>query len=252
LPYPVRDDAEMSKFERLRAFVAAVYGDEPELSVYTNGQNIMNNVVIARYRLFEAGDSTPERHRLEYEEVVGVADRLHGEIEAELANGWHDESVLEIGEDGTYAMLAYGKLASMSTYSDDVDDSPHANDIYGALVEGETKCYGMACAMKALLNRRGIPSFIATGSLWGSEDERHAWVVIRDGGCWRVLDVTVAQGHEPPEGRIDVEGLLHDDSGYWNGCLKPLDDYMGSFDATIDASCMGLMVSYEELISDVH
>ena len=224
-------------YAHLMRLVRHVYGDEPALSVYTDGQCTKSHATVSKYRLEGDLPSTAEENRREYEAVTRRIDELSAEIQAEAGDDPEE-----------YARAAYAAVCSLSTYSDGSGDTRHHNDIYGALIEGETQCYGVSGAIKALLDKGGIPSFIASGSLGGNPDSRHAWVVVwiddPARGNWFAMDGTCSQGKEPSD---ESEG----DSAYWCGCLVPVNEYLKQFNADIDQECRDLMDAYEESLAAI-
>ena len=247
LPYPIGEWYSEERFLDLARTIDCVYNDEPELSVYTNGQSLCACATLSTYNLIDANKDTQEENRREYDEVVAAADALHAEIESEMAGRESATWPRPCDSDEMYVILLYERLGSRTTYSDDEGDTKHANDIYGALIEDESKCYGVACAAKALLNRRGIPSFIASGSADGNDDTRHAWVMLWIGGQWKVLDLTSAQGWAPPD-VINVDDATMGAGGYWNGCMKPFEKFVENWGMAVDEDCLRLMGAYEASI----
>lgn len=75
---------------------------------------------------------------------------------------------------------AYALVSSGCTYADGFRDTAHFNDVYGAIVEGESECYGMAGAMRMVLRRLGVPSIMLLGQTGGGG--RHAIVAALIGG----------------------------------------------------------------------
>ena len=213
-------NSEDQAYAYLMRLVRHVYGDEPALSVYTDGQCVTIHATVSKYRLDGELPSTAEDNKREYEDVTKRVDELSNEVRSVAGD-----------DPWAYARTAYSTVCSLSTYSDGDRDTRHYNDIYGALIEGETQCYGISGALKALLDKGGIPSFIASGSLGDSPDNRHAWVMawIDDaaGGEWLAMDGTCSQGQNPP----DESGIS---SPYWAGCLVPVDEYMRRFGTTMD------------------
>jgi transglutaminase-like putative cysteine protease len=198
---------------------------------------------VAKYRLADADGSTEEENKAEYDAVTKAADDLAAQIDELVASD--EMGRIQYDEDSLYAIYVYQELGRRTTYSDDIDDTPHNNDIYGALIEGETKCYGISTAAKALLNRRGIPSFVASGAAHGDPSQRHAWVIAWIDDEWRVLDVTSAQGSVPPATVVDAASC----SGFWWGCLPTYDQYVESHDMMVDEDCKELMRAYEKLVA---
>lgn len=254
LPYPVTASPEQwdDRFELLSKLLDGVYNEEPELTVYTNGQSVSSVVTVAKYHLIEAEKASPDTNREEYDTVVRAADELDAKIRAMLT-GPECRAYVDTGrcsEDELYVMLLYRELASISSYSDDIDDTPHANDIYGALIEGESKCYGVASAAKALLNRRGIPSFMASGSMDHDDDRRHAWVILWIGNQWKTIDITYAQSQDAPD-TLDVDAALMGMQGYWGGCMRSYQEYVEQNNMKVDQQCLELMAAYEKTIGDI-
>ena len=253
LPYPVTGISDWdSRFDNFSKLLDGVYNEEPELSVYTNGQNTQIVVVVAKYHLGDAEGATPTENLGEYRAVTQAADQLDSNIQEQMSEiwcRWHVDAG-HCSEDELYAMLLYRALGSQTTYSDGIDDTIHENDIYGALIEGESKCYGMASATKALLNRRGIPSFMSSGSVDGDDEQRHAWVTLWIDGQWKVLDLTYSQGIEAP-GSLDVEAGTSGQAGYWGGCLKPYREYVESRNTKVDQVDIDLMAAYERRLASV-
>lgn len=72
-------------------------------------------------------------------------------------------------------------------------ESDHAHDAYGALVEGVAVCEGYAEALQYLLQRAGIQSFLAIGSSVNpstNTSEGHAWNYVKLDGKYYHVDLT--------------------------------------------------------------
>ena len=72
-------------------------------------------------------------------------------------------------------------------------ESDHAHDSYGALVEGVAVCEGYAEALQYLLQKAGIQSFIATGESFNPSTgakEGHAWNYVKLDGKYYHVDLT--------------------------------------------------------------
>lgn len=205
--------------------VDGIYSDYPELSVYTNGQCVQGAIAGARYMLPASENDTPEQNKAEYEEVTQRLDDI-----AAYCDGVTGD------DDAFYITEAYRNVAEGCVYSES-EDEPHENDIYGALIEGGTKCYGGSCALKALLDRRGIPSFLASGQVHGDPSQLHAWNIVWYDGGWYACDTTCAMGSKAGER-----------PGFYWGCLKPLDTYLQAEDILMDAEDEELMTAYERLL----
>lgn len=247
LPYLIEPRDGSDRYAAFENLVDGVYDEEPELSVYTNGSCSGVTLDFAKYHLMDSETDSIEKNKQEYATVTEAADRIHAETEAELEEMRRSGSIPEgCSDDMAYAILLYRRLSSMSDYSDDVNDTEHANDIYGALIEGESKCYGVACAAKAILGRRGIPSFMAYGSVGGDDERRHAWVVTWLDGEWRVMDITYGQLWEMPQ-HPDLATAM-EAKGRWYGCLTPYDAYVRQSHMVTDEECENLMRAYEHRI----
>ena len=139
-----------------------------------------------------------------------------------------------------YITSVYKDICEDVQYSDGVDDSIHSNDIYGCLVEGESKCYGDAAAFKYVLDKQHIPCLIATG--YASNGERHAWNVVWVGGGWKVCDLTIgARGSNGLPGSV---GKSVNQSKF-KGCLMDQDTYLHTFNITMNDRCYQLEEFYE-------
>ena len=162
-----------------------------------------------------------------------MAQRAWGESGGDLANFVH---------------AAYRDISIACRYSDDMDDSMHHNDAYGALVEGEAKCYGVSCAMKMVLDAANIPNYVAFGDMHGIG---HAWNVMWFDGGWKACDLTTGSlfsTQEYAEGTVARDVLM---SGidrldpYYQVCLVPVEEYYAVSGAVPDAACLQLQTDYE-------
>lgn len=247
LPVPVMgENAEESRRHVMR-LVNEVYGDEPELSVYTDGECCHVSGALARYVFDESSQGTPEQSMREYDEARSRLDAVARELAEETDSSERRAMRNTLGADGLYATLAYRWVGTHTTYSDGIDDSLHTNDVYGAMMEGETRCYGAACALKAFLDRGGIPAFVATGDIPGTD--RHAWVVARIDGRWVALDGTVAQRLTDEE-RDDITAAIAR-MGNWSACMVSLDEYLSGWNIQMDAECEELIREYEQIAEPV-
>lgn len=229
LPYMV-GTGHASDCEELLKIVSGIYSDYPELSVYTDGQCVQAVAAVARYMLPASSGVNSDDNKSEYEMVTERLDEIASECDKEAGD-----------DDLAYISSAYRHIASGCAYASDDEESSHSNDIYGALVEGKSRCYGGSGALKGLLDRRGIPSFMASGAIHSDPSQRHAWNVIWYDGEWYVCDVTCSMGTVPE----------NENSFYW-GCMKPYEEYMDSQDILIDDDDKELMKAYEERISSLH
>ena len=134
------------------------------------------------------------------------------------------------GSTGKFIESVTRQLAENITYSPD-HESAHANDIYGALINGDSRCYGYAASMKYILDMQEIPNFIATGTV---DDIRHAWNMVKLDETWYVVDATYTSSMMRNEGFTSLEDCA---SPYFY-CLRTIDD--------INADCPGTYTPEEE------
>lgn len=262
----------------IQSLLGMIYSDRPELSVYTNGQRTTaeSTVFLGAYRISTGDTATADEKMGEHAAVTAAVDDIVSEIDEEMDPGDGAESMALLGardlpertgheEDYLYATWAETKLIQRCSYSDGIDDTQHDNDIYGALVEGESKCYGMSCALKAILDRRHIPSFVATGYLHGDESSRHAVTVLWVEGGWHVMDATGPRRDSLPEHIgwhlasvlvhkgcygmvVSAPCLVHDFEGPLGEMVAKFDDYVDQHELVLDDRCVELMAAYESLI----
>lgn len=259
LPYP------LTAADDIHLLLDAMYSDEPLLSVCTSGQALSVDMVCGWYHVSPSGSQAQDGIRQDMDAVTGELDALVSEIDTEVGRQEATTSFLATGAERPsheliYATVAATKLGRRCSYSDGIDDTAHANDIYGALVEGESKCYGMSCAMKALLDREGIPSFVARGTV-GEDNARHAvnylWV---DGG-WHVIDMTVHKAESLPDqigwsetviptpvGTGPIRVIVNNLDGLIEQVVVTRDDYEKAHRFVPDKEETELMAAYEELI----
>ena len=146
---------------------------------------------------------------------------------------------LNMTQGGVYDFVysLYWILACNITYSDGIEDTIHANDIYGALVEGESKCYGMAAAMKYILDDKNIPNFIGQGE---TPTGRHALNIVYIEGAWYVCDLTIGSDHifngEDDNNDIPNSGTV--------GCLLYQSDYVRDYGIVFDNEVYELEDAY--------
>ena len=78
------------------------------------------------------------------------------------------------------------------------DESPGAGEnianqtISSVFMDGKSLCMGLAKAFDLLLRLCGLEGTIALGRLFGEEDSRHAWNLVRVDGVYLHADVTMA------------------------------------------------------------
>jgi len=115
-------------------------------------------------------------------------------------------------------LYLHDALAKQVSYG----EGNYVHNAYGALVEGVAVCDGYAKALQLLLQRAGIPSFLATGRDTAT-DTAHAWNYVQLDGSWYHTDLT---WNDQPE------GLFH---AYFN-----MSDAMLSEDHTLEQPGYGL------------
>lgn len=198
-----------------------------------------------------------------YEQVVNRVEELH-HMALEHCDGTQRD----------YIAQCFSLLASGMVYSQAGDDGPwYGNNIYGALLMGESECMGMSGALKALLDCEGIPNFIASGKM-GDSVAGHAWLCVYLNDEWFVCDLTrcVADvtnvdrwGNETVKSWQlgDVPDLSNELHEYLCGFMVSQDDYLSSaerMDAfgarysfgesiSMDRECYDLQRAYERLVS---
>lgn len=190
--------------ELMSGWMAAV-SDDPYLTVITGehskvARRITVPFIGSRYAMsFPAGSMTDWESS-----PVSTADAI--EACREQARDIADDAMDRSASDERNAVRrAFYALASSVEYAD--SDTGHGNDMYGALVEGRSQCWGMATALKAVLDDMGIPCLVVTGTFNGSE---HAWNMVRLGGTWLACDVT-AGAAEWHDNAATYSGLSYDD-----------------------------------------
>lgn len=158
--------------------------DNPIFSLYRTGETLFvyTNASSRRFAICREDfvQDSPEIVAQKYQECRDEAKKIFQE--AKKVSGEDIES---------YIRYIYMYLSENTTYSDGIDDTRNSNDIYGSLIEKESKCYGSSCAMKYLLDLFGVDNFVATGEV--KDRGGHAWNCIFYDGEWKVCDVTTGQ-----------------------------------------------------------
>lgn len=182
--------------------------DNPLYSMYRtgadNGVGMSVNTETGDVRIFSNATEQGDDFNAMYNEVDAIATNIVNQALAEAD-----------GSTAVYIQSLLQQLADSIEYSND-PSSAHTNDIYGALVNRSSRCYGYASAMKYMLDMQEIPNFIATGEMGG---DRHAWNMVDMGGTWVVVDATASVGMMTAEG---VSSLEDCQSPYYY-CLRTLD-----------------------------
>lgn len=259
LPQPVASADDVLFLAR------CAYGDDPALSTVTCGQSVRAEVTPAgdRYRLVATeGQPDPRKVGRTREAAASVAGDVRRDVDDVLRTGLSPSPRIAfgMGDDLLFATCAELRLARGCSYSDGVLDSAHSNDAYGALAEGESKCYGMACALKAVLDLQGVPSLVVSGDLSGPGN-RHAVACVWADGRWRVADMTEIDGKSVPErlgwrtvtmpaafGSGVGSQLIHDLSLGWGRVVAPFDEWSERRGFVPDERCVELMDAYERLV----
>ncbi len=226
--------------EEITTILEEVTYDYPMLSIYKTGQpNLVSSVDNCGYYAIE----TP---------VTTNADidcaPLYAEVEEranEINQTAFDQSQ---GSVKRYINSVYKQICENNRYSDDVNDTIHANDIYGALIEGESKCYGDSCAFKYILDKQEIPNYIATGM--ASNGQRHAWNIVWYDNEWRICDLTIgSKGSDGQEGSVkSAESATLQD--HYTGCLVEPDKYYKVYQISIDDRSSEIGTYFEEQLLD--
>ena len=211
--------------------------DYPILSLYRTGGNNISSIVdyFGNYAIYT--DASTD-YNIDFQ-------RLYRAVEIK-ATAIDKEAVRLSGNSiRNYIKALYEEICKDLRYSDDIDDSIHSNDIYGALIEKESKCYGDACAFKYILDKHGIPSFMAEGTVNG---ERHSWNTIWLDGKWYVCDLTIgADNADGTTGSVNNTGEYKKGIQY-AGCLVEQDKYFRQYGAIMDPICYKLEREYEMAI----
>ena len=92
-----------------------------------------------------------------------------------------------LDDDLAFMAAAYQLLSTTSEYPHEIEGL-HSNDAYGALVLHKSMCLGDSLAYKILLDKQGIPNYIATG--WTEGKTPHAWNEIYYRNRWLTVDIT--------------------------------------------------------------
>lgn len=139
---------------------------------------------------------------------------MYAQVDA-IAQGVSNRAVSEAnGSTAEYVKSVLCQVAEGVSYSSD-SSSAHSNDIYGALVNGSSRCFGYAASVKYILDLQGVPNFIATGQM----GQRHAWNMVNLDGVWYVVDATSTSQMMRSEGASS----LQDCQQPYAYCLRTID-----------------------------
>jgi len=140
-------------------------------------------------------------------------------------------------------LYLHDTLAGIAYYQ----ESDHAHDSYGAIVEGVTVCEGYAEGLQYLLHRAGIRSYICIGSSINPSTnavEGHAWNYVLIDGEWyhtdltwddqgdnlfhayfNVTDALIKEDHAITETEYELPVCDSMDANYFYGTDEYLSDY---------------------------
>lgn len=216
--------------------------DDPTLAIGTCGQALAIDIVDSSYDIRIIDDLNESDQRDDdnsiREEVTAAnvaADGIAKSVEAFACTNPNLKDQVNI---------AYALLASRCSYADGMNDTVHSNDAYGCLVEGESKCYGMAGAMCMVLNRLGVPNVVVCGTL--ANGVEHAVDLAWIGGGWQALDVTMLNNK-----RYDKILAKCNDPDNCVG-ITPYTQYKDATGFEPDADCAELMSRYSTMMSTRH
>lgn len=177
----IASDAEAQDLlELLQSSVREALYDSPVSTIIQNGSPFVIRV--------EYGEATPTIVSIRPQEG-SVEEGLERADEAQAAVDTVYAEIEKGQSDDAFAEDAFTSISSKCVYADDIDGSLQTNDAYGALLGGKSKCAGMSCALKSLLDKRGIENLVAFGT---HEGTNHAWVVAWIDGEWKSYDLTKA------------------------------------------------------------
>lgn len=93
------------------------------------------------------------------------------------------------------------------------DNIGHIRTVYGAWVKGESLCEGYARAMKAALDKLGIPCVLVQGGYQETTDrtQPHMWNLVQVDGQWYGLDATFDDPKPPLPGEGGTDGFERSD-----------------------------------------
>ena len=87
------------------------------------------------------------------------------------------------------SITIYDMLGATVCYRDGNNFAPHT--LYGAVVDHNAVCEGIAKAFKFLCDNANIPCIVVVGTLSdGTSEEKHAWNMIQLDGKWGHVDLT--------------------------------------------------------------
>ncbi|MDO4536991.1 MAG: transglutaminase-like domain-containing protein [Coriobacteriales bacterium] len=215
------------------AIAASVVDDHVLLSIHSCGQILSHEVSESafRYALSCIEESVERRAQ----EVEAVQERVRTLVNTAQAQAQDD--------DYAYVRAVFDQLSRTVSYAEK-GSSAHDNDVFGALVEGSARCYGLCGALKLALDARGIPNFIADGD---KPSGRHSWNMVWVRNSWRVCDLTLMV-----DAREGTAGLSADPehTGIY-ACLTPEHNFYAEHQYVLDENCQVLELVYSRLVSQL-
>lgn len=197
--------------------------DNPLYSLYKTGCDsgiaVTHNAANGDIRIKSNAVSDGDDFNAMYDEV----DRIARSIDSTAARNAN-------GSTAEYVRLVATDIAESIQYVSPNSDA-HSNDIYGALIEGQSACYGFASAVKYVLDMQGIPNFIATGEKLGG---RHAWNMVDIGGTWLVVDATACRSLMNEQGTSALADCADSDA-FILSTLDTLDDLGAGYSPSSDS-----------------
>lgn len=185
----------------------AVY-DNPLYSMYKtgadNGISLTLNETTGDIRIRSNATEQGDDFDMMYAQVDAEARKI-----ADIAYRESDGSTAE------YVRSVLQQVSDSVEYTNDTS-SAHCNDIYGALINGSSRCLGYSAAVKYILDLQGIPNFIATGHT----SDRHAWNMVEIDGHWLVVDATASATMTSDEGASCLEECMSP----WVYCLRDMNE----------------------------
>lgn len=221
------------------------------------GTGRSDNYFLEGFKSRQEVESAVEEYEKKVAEIVSGAKKLKAETGKSLAK----EQVRYV----------HDYIINHTSYRLEHQCSPgnagHVRTAYGALVKGESVCEGYARAVKAVLDRLGIPCILVQGSYRASEEdyELHMWNYVQIDGKWYAVDATMddpiskkrntggRDGYENTEYFLvgeDVMSRRHVPSGIMSEAeyefSYPSLEYIGETYELLSASMNGLVVKYNE------
>lgn len=215
----------------LRTLAQQVIADDVLLSVHTAGQVVTPDVHTWDFRY--ALGCIREDPSTRATEIARVEERVR-ELSSAVARTAGDD-------DRAYVRAAFQLIADATSYAQGEGASVHFNDVYGALVEGSSQCYGISGALKLLLDKRGIPNYLCNGT---KPSGRHTWNVVWLDGGWYVCDATLVVDAAPDEGERREDAVTY-------ACLTAQRNFYIEHHYVPDDDARLLQLVYEGVVSEI-